>query len=194
MGGESFGSLVAQLRRTEADGHQPEQLLSRAVRAGGLDDAKDPAAVLTARLAKLTAARSGGTRRRRRSRYVAGLIPEARGPMPADMHRTLTELQALIEKRAAALASQAIQADQPWVRRLGPPPTNPGRPAAWEQEVLAIATYRDRHHITGIPVSVVRLLRVRHQEKVLLRDWQRTDTADPEGKRVDVGVPAAQAS
>ena len=29
----SSGSLIAQLRRTEADGHQPEQLLSRAVRA-----------------------------------------------------------------------------------------------------------------------------------------------------------------
>jgi hypothetical protein len=50
--------LVAQLRRTEADVHQPEQLLSRSVRAGGLDDANDPAAVLTARLAKLAAARS----------------------------------------------------------------------------------------------------------------------------------------
>ena len=28
-----------------------------------------------------------------------------------------------------------------------------------------------------IPVSAVRLLRVRHQEKALLRDWQRTHTA-----------------
>jgi hypothetical protein len=41
-----------------------------------------------------------------------------------------------------------------------------------------------------IPVSVVRLLRVRHQEKVLLRDWQRTHATDP----VDARVPAAQAS
>ena len=30
-----------------------------------------------------------------------------------------------------------------------------------------------------IPTSVVRLLRVRHQEKVLLSDWQRTQPADP---------------
>jgi len=48
-----------------------------------------------------------------------------------------------------------------------------------------------------IPTSVVRLLRVRHQEKVLLRDWQRTHPADPapaEAERMDVRVPAAQAS
>ena len=145
---ESFGSLVAQLRRTEAEGHQPDQLLSRAVRAGGLDDAKDPAAAFAARLAKLAAARSGGTRPRRR-RYVAGLIPEASGALPADMHRTLTELQHLIEQRATALASHAIQDSQPWVRRLGPPPTDPAPRAAWEQHVRTIAAYRDRHGITG---------------------------------------------
>ena len=48
-----------------------------------------------------------------------------------------------------------------------------------------------------IPVSVVRLLRVRHQEKVLLRDWQRTRPADPapaEAARMNTRVPAAQAS
>jgi len=149
VGGESFGSLVAQLRRTEADGHHPEQLLSRAVRAGGLDDANDPAAVLAARLAKLTAARSGGTRSRRRPRYIAGLIPEASGLMPADMHRTLTELQGLIEQRADALMSQAIQESQSWVRRLGPPPTDPARRAAWEQQLRTITAYRDRYGITG---------------------------------------------
>ena len=48
-----------------------------------------------------------------------------------------------------------------------------------------------------IPTSIVRLLRVRHQEKVLLRDWQRTRPADPapaEAGRMDTRVPAAQAS
>jgi hypothetical protein len=149
VGGDSFGSLVAQLRRTEAEGHQPEQLLSRAVRAGGLDDAEDPAAVLAARLAKLTAARSGGTRPRRRPRYVAGLIPEASGKMPPDMAQSLGELAKLIEQRAAALASHAIQQGRPWIRRLGPPPTDPARRAVWEQQVRSIAAYRDRYSISG---------------------------------------------
>ncbi|MDA8298183.1 MAG: relaxase domain-containing protein [Actinomycetota bacterium] len=149
VGGESFGSLVAQLRRTEADGHQPEQLLSRAVRAGGLDGANDPAAVLAARLAKLTAARPGGTRPRRRPHYIAGLIPEATGAMPTDMRQALGELQDLIEQRATALAIEAIQDGQPWVSRLGQSLTDPARRAAWEQQVRTIAAYRDRYGITG---------------------------------------------
>ena len=49
-----------------------------------------------------------------------------------------------------------------------------------------------------IPTSVVRLLRmIRHQEKVLLRDWQRTHPADPapaETGRMDARVPAVPVS
>jgi conjugative relaxase-like TrwC/TraI family protein len=146
---ESFGSLIAQLRRTEADGHQPERLLTRAVQAAGLDKAEDPAAALTARLAKIIAARSGGTRPRRRRRYLAGLLPEAAGAMPTYMRQALTELGELIEQRADALASQAINEGQPWVRRLGPPPVDPTRRAAWEQQPRTIAAYRDRYHISS---------------------------------------------
>lgn len=144
VGGDALGSLVAQLRRRKVDGHQPQQLLSPAVWARGLDGAEDRAAVLAARLAKLTAARSGGTRPGRRPWYVAGLIPEAIGAMPADMRRALTELRDSTEQRATALAGQATQEDQPWVRRLGPPPADPARRAAWEQQVRTIVAYRDR--------------------------------------------------
>ncbi len=147
--GESFGSLVAQLRRTEADGHQPERLLSQVVRAGGLDDATDLAAVLAARLDKLTAARAGGTRPRRRPRYIAGLLPEATGAMPSDVHRTLTELRDLIDQRATALAEQAIGENRSWVRRLGPQPTDPAKRAVWERQVCTVAAYRDRYAITN---------------------------------------------
>jgi hypothetical protein len=48
-----------------------------------------------------------------------------------------------------------------------------------------------------IPASIIRLLRVRHQENALLRGWQRNRAANPapaEAERMDVGVPAAQAS
>jgi hypothetical protein len=155
VGGESFGSLVAQLRRTEAEGHQPEQLLSRAVRAGGLDDAKDPAAVLAARLAKLAAARSGGTRPRCRPRYVAGLIPEASGNMPSDMAQTLGELAELIEQRASVVArrpcpASSLGAAGPLYCRL-PRPLQHYRPrSAWTRaqrsgSTARLPTRRHRH-------------------------------------------------
>lgn len=166
-GAESFGSLIARLRRAEADGYAPEQTLARVVRARGLDQVDDPAAVLTARVDKLTTARSGGTRPRRRPRYLAGLLPEATGPMLTDMARTLTELADLIEQRATALAQQAIRDNQPWVRRLGPPPTDPARRTAWQQEMRVIAAYRDRHRVTGTdplgPAPVSQGQRLDHQ-------------------------------
>jgi len=148
-GGESFGSLVAQLRRMEADGYEPDWSLARVVRAGGLDGAEDPAAVLQARLAKLTAARAGGTRPRRRARYLAGLIPQAIGPMPAEMRRTLSELGDLIEQRAATLTEHAIQQNQPWIASLGPTPSDPARRAAWQQQARTVAAYRDRYRLSG---------------------------------------------
>jgi hypothetical protein len=77
------------------------------------------------------------------------LIPEASGAMPADMHRTLTELRDLIEQRATELAGQAVQGGQAWVRRLGPAPTDPAQRAVWEQQVRTVAAYRDRYRITG---------------------------------------------
>ena len=147
--GESFGSLVAQLRRIEADGHEPDRSLARVVRAGGLDGAEDPAAVLQARLAKLTAAPTGGTRPRRRARYLAGLIPQAIGPVPAEMRRTLNELSELIEQRADALTKHAIQNNQPWIANLGPAPNDPARRAAWRQQVRTVAAYRDRYNLSG---------------------------------------------
>ncbi len=45
-----------------------------------------------------------------------------------------------------------------------------------------------------IPTSIVRLLRVRRQEKVLLRDWQHAHATDFATERMDGCVPAAQAS
>ncbi len=117
--------------------------------AGGLDGAEDPAAVLQARLAKLTAARAGGTRPRRRPRYLAGLIPQATGPMPAEMRRTPSELGDLIEQRADALTEHAIQQNQPWVASLGPTPSDPARRAAWQQQVRTVAAYRDRYRLSG---------------------------------------------
>ncbi|MHB1865441.1 MAG: MobF family relaxase [Candidatus Saccharimonadales bacterium] len=149
IGAESFGSLVAQLRRIEADGYEPNSSLARVVRAGRLDEAEDRAAVLQARLAKLTAARSGGTRPRRRTRYLAGLIPQATGPMPADMRRTLSELGDLIEQRTDALTEHAIRNSQPWVASLGPTPSDPSRRAAWQQQLRTIAAYRDRYRLSG---------------------------------------------
>lgn len=147
--GESFGTLIAQLRRTQADGHDPATALARALRAGTLTGAENPAAVIAARIAKHATARPAGTRRRRKPDYITGLIPHARGPMPADMHHTLTELATLIEERADTLTQHAINEHEPWAESLGPPPADPSQHDAWQQQLRTIAAYRDRYKLTG---------------------------------------------
>jgi hypothetical protein len=146
---ETFGSLIAELRRVEANGHNPDRMVPSAVAAGGLAKEPDLAAALRGRVSRLAEARSGGTHRRPRRRLIAGLIPEAIGPMPADMAQTLTELKELIEQRASALADAAASAHEPWVRALGPVPTDPRLRAAWRNAVTTVAAYRDRHQIDG---------------------------------------------
>ena len=67
----------------------------------------------------------------------------------------------------------------------------------WVNLFLIVGFWNTCRFTFLIPTSVVRLLRMRHQEKVLLRDWQRTHAPDPtpaETGRVDARVPATQAS
>lgn len=146
---ESYGSLVAEVRRVAANGHRPQAVLAAVIRAGGLDQADDPAGLLRSRITRLTRARSAGSRTASPARHIAGLIPEATGPMPADMRHALTELRQAIEERANALAHTEVAAAAPWTRRLGPTPTQPRDERRWWRAATTIAAYRDRYGITS---------------------------------------------
>jgi len=178
---ETFGSLIAELRRVEANGHNPDRMVPSAVAAGGLDKEPDLAAALRGRVSRLAEARSGGTHRRPRRRLIAGLIPEAIGPMPVDMAQTLTELKELIDQRASALADTAASAHEPWVRALGPVPTDPRLRAAWKHALTIVAAYRDRHQIDGAdplgPATDSQLQRLDRQRALTAIQRARRDTA-----------------
>jgi hypothetical protein len=88
---EALGPLTAELRRAEADHHNVNQLFPALVRARALDDAEDVAAVLQSRLEKATARQTSRGFDRKAPRLIAGLIPEAIGPMTPEMRRTLDE-------------------------------------------------------------------------------------------------------
>jgi hypothetical protein len=55
-----------------------------------------------------TARPAGSGRTRKAPRLIAGLIPEATGPMSAEMRKALTERRDLIEQRAEAVLDQAV--------------------------------------------------------------------------------------
>ena len=146
---DAFGPLTAELRRAEAHHHNVGLLLPRLVAARGFNDADDIAAVLRTRLIRATAVATGSARARRTPRLIVGIIPEAGGPMGADMAEALQQRRGLIEQRAHVLTETARSDREPWVVAMGPEPRDPARASAWRALVRIVAAYRDRYGITG---------------------------------------------
>nr|WP_274518461.1 MobF family relaxase [Bifidobacterium psychraerophilum] len=148
LASDAYGALSAELRITEANHHNLDQLLPRLVDIRGFEDTDDIASVLHARLARAAARPAGSGRTRKPPRLIAGLIPTADGPMSTEMRQALTERQDLIEQRAATLLDEAIAKREPWTTQLGPKPTEPRRQVTWLQAARAVTAYRDRHEIS----------------------------------------------
>ncbi|WP_460681936.1 hypothetical protein [Nesterenkonia populi] len=146
---EAFGPLTAELRRAEANHHNPEILLPRLVAAKGLEDADDVAAVLHHRVARTTARPAGSGRTRKPSRLIAGLVPAAEGPMDQEMRQALEERRDLIETRATTIPETTLQYGEPWVKQLGDPPKDERGQRQWHRVTRTVAAYRDRYQTTS---------------------------------------------
>jgi conjugative relaxase-like TrwC/TraI family protein len=140
------GPLFAAFREAEARGLDIEATFPRLVAGRSLADAADVAAVLHGRVERWSQAAG---RRRKPDNLIAGLIPRTQGVNDPEMARALIERDEAMEGRARTLAEQAVESGQPWVQRLGPPPSDRGRWPRWLRNISTIAAYRDRWHITG---------------------------------------------
>ncbi len=147
LASDSFGPLTAKLRRAEANHHDVDRLLSDLVARRSFDDADDIGAVLISRLCKVAEPKRG--KRRAEPKLVAGLFPVADGSMSPEMAAALTQRQTLIESRALALAQKAVDANEPWLKRLGTPPSKGSTRRRWFHEAKTIAAYRDRYQVDG---------------------------------------------
>lgn len=141
-------SLMAELRRAEANHHNLDALLPRLIAARGLGDADDIGAVIRQRLQSATSARTGSSRGRAAPRLIAGLFPEATGGMTSDMRAALDERAALIEQRAITIAETDTAAGEPWTAALDNAPSDARQRRAWLRQVRVIAAYRDRYGVT----------------------------------------------
>jgi hypothetical protein len=141
----AFGALTAALRRSEAHGYDVDILLADVVGQHRLDDADDIAAVLHKRI---TNTRTHPGHLQPRTRLIAGIVPEALGPMTPEFRSALDERRHLIEQRARNLARLAVSDRAPWTRHLGAPPADPESQRVWSARVETVAAYRDRYDIT----------------------------------------------
>jgi hypothetical protein len=111
-----------------------------------LDDAEDMAAVLHERVDRWmsTAGESGAGLER-----ISGLFPKAPMVPDPDMARALEDREALIERRAGEVASEAMRREEAWIRQLGAPPDDPNRRERWATCAETVAAYRERWGIAG---------------------------------------------
>jgi conjugative relaxase-like TrwC/TraI family protein len=166
----AFGPLVACLREAEARGLDVEQALPRLVGKRGFGDACDVAAVVHGRAERWAArtrpARAGAG-------FVAGVVARASDPDDADMARALAERDEAMRRRSRELAEAALARREPWVARLGPPPTSPKRHERWLEAVATVAAYRERwavgdsHRPLGDEIAAASVEAVRHRERAL---------------------------
>jgi hypothetical protein len=111
MASDAFDALCAELRRAEAYGHDVETALRRVAGMRTLLDAENPCAVLHGRFVRATSRSAAYA-----PRLVVGLVPEALGSMDDDVRAALDQRAQLIEERAAELARDAVERDEPWRR------------------------------------------------------------------------------
>lgn len=169
---EAFGPLAAELRRAEANHHDIDALLPRLVQARGFGDADDIAAVIHHRVSAATFGPAGSGRARRAPRLIAGLVPEAKGPMADDMRQALDARRDLIERRADVVLDGALADGSLWVASLDAPPEEPGALAVWRRSARVVAAYRDRYGITG-----PNIVGARPATDVQAIDWARAEAA-----------------
>lgn len=144
---DAFGALTAELRRAEANHHNIDALMPRLVAARGFEGAEDIASVLHHRLARATVRPVGSGRTRKAPRLIAGLIPEATGPLSAEMRKALTERRELIQQRTEAVLDQALSERQEWALALGDAPAEAKSAVVWRRQAQTVAAYRDRYGI-----------------------------------------------
>lgn len=145
---DTFGALAAELRRAEANHHNIDALMPRLVATRGFEDADDITSVLHHRLARATTRPAGSGRTRKTPRLIAGLVPEATGPINTEMKKALTERRELIQQRAEAVLDQALSERKEWALALGDAPTEAKAATAWRRQAQTVAAYRDRYGIT----------------------------------------------
>jgi len=89
------------------------------------------------------------------------------------MARGLEERDEAMQRRARALAEQAVERNQIWVRRLGIAPSDPRARERWIEAVTTVVAYRDRWNIDDYRLPIGPNVPARSIDAVNQRDLAR---------------------
>ncbi len=183
----AYGPLLAALRRAEAAGLDPNATFHKAVTQANLDNARDLAAVLHARVERQLSRTNRG--RREPPQLVAGLVrPTATITDPA-FTASLRELETLISQRADWLADQAERKPATWYKTLK---EELAELTPHETHILIreVAAYRERYGVRSAePLGAVPAPRELEQSLIRSRLVGKLQRAESRTEKTALGRP-----
>ncbi|MCG5466723.1 relaxase domain-containing protein [Micromonospora sp. MED01] len=142
-------ALIARLTTLREAGHDPTDVLRRAIRPREIDSADDIAAVLSWRIGRIIG-RATADPTIATTPDLAGTYTER---MPADLTGdigdALRQVAGICDRRVRALADLAAEEQPAWARALGDVPDDPAGRDQWLARAEVVATYRDRYQLTS---------------------------------------------
>jgi conjugative relaxase-like TrwC/TraI family protein len=195
---EARAPLLAALRHAEARGLDVEHTFPRLVALRSLDEAKDPAAVMHARVERW--ARTATSKRRTSTGFIAGIIPRAVGVTDQDVVRALDERAVAMQHRAREVAVQALERRETWVLHLGAPPADRTRHERWLEAVSIVAAYREHWNIaddhrrlgSGGAVRTLEVVRHRQRAELAIAEALRLSSEDRRHRRPQLSVVSTE--
>ncbi|MFI0796593.1 MobF family relaxase [Micromonospora rubida] len=142
-------ALIARLTTLREAGHNPADVLRRAIRPRELGSADDIAAVLSWRIDRLmnraTADPTIATTPALAASYTDRLPADPTG----DIGDALRQVAAICDRRVSALADLAAEQQPAWARPLGAVPSDEAGRDQWLARAEVVAAYRDRYQLTS---------------------------------------------
>ncbi|WP_026268471.1 MobF family relaxase [Micromonospora sp. CNB394] len=142
-------ALIARLTTLREAGHNPADVLRRAIRPREIDSADDIAAVLSWRIDRLTNRATADPTIATTPALAASYTDRLPADLTGDVGDALRQVAAICDRRVTALADLAAEHQPAWAHALGAVPQDQAGRDQWLARAEIVVTYRDRYQLTS---------------------------------------------
>ncbi|MEH0930914.1 MobF family relaxase [Micromonospora sp. CPCC 205558] len=142
-------ALIARLTTLREAGHDPTDVLRRAIRPREIDSADDIAAVLSWRIDRIIGRATADPTIATTPELAATYTERLPANLTGDIGGALRQVAGICDRRVRALADLAAEQRPAWARALGDVPDDPAGRDQWLARAEVIASYRDRYQLTS---------------------------------------------
>ncbi|MFI6129455.1 MobF family relaxase [Micromonospora sp. NPDC051141] len=142
-------ALIARLTTLREAGHEPADVLRRAIRPREIDSAGDIAAVLSWRIDRLMVRATADPTIATNPALAASYTDRMPADLTGDIGDVLRQVAAICDRRVTALADLAAEHQPAWAHALGAVPQDEAGRDQWLARAEVVITYRDRYQLTS---------------------------------------------